>query len=384
LAEVEISGHILLVEDDRDTRRLLGIQLGRLGYRVTQAGTAGECLEALRLAGQAPDLVLLDRHLPDGDGGDVLQHIRQDADLPKMPVMVISADQRAESITGMLASGAVDYLVKPFDSRVLEARVAAAIREARQKLLLLRTQQVLARIKRELQLIFDVVNEAVVLIDGDMIIRRVNRTALAWTGKAAYGDLLGRKCHEAGYGLHEPCADCPVQKAFREGRDQECEMARELGGRTIHMRCRVFLLEPAEDGRPLAVEVIEDVSDQRIRREKELSEERLRAVVRLAGGLAHEISQPLAAVSGRAELLGMALADHEKPPDPAEVARHLESLRENSLRIGEIVRRLQNINEFVTKPYYGSTEIIDLDRSSGRAAEGPPPYLGPEARKGAP
>jgi PAS domain S-box-containing protein len=269
----------------------------------------------------------------------------------------------------------VDYLVKPFDPRVLEARVAAAIREARQKAVLLRTQQVLARIKRELQLIFDSVSEAVMLVNRDMTIRRVNRAGLTMSGKAAYADLLGRKCHQAIWGFPEPCAGCPVAAAFREGRPQEREMVRHIAGRAVYRRQRAFLLEPPDGSPPLVVEVTEDITEQRRLKDEQLRAEKLEAVMRLAGGLAHELSQPLAAVSGRAELLEMALEDPGKAAEPAEVARHLASLRANCQRIAEILRRLQNIGSYVTKPYYGATEILDLHRSSeGRVAEGEPPY----------
>jgi DNA-binding response OmpR family regulator len=375
LAREDGSGHILVVEDDGDARQLLDIQLTRLGYQVSQAASAGECIASLRSPGPALDLVLLDRHLPDSDGGDILRLIREDPEMPKVPVVVISGDRGAESIVGMLACGAVDYLVKPFDARVLSARVAAALREARQKQALLKTQQVLARIKRELQLIFDGISEAVLLVAGDMTIRRINRAGLAMSGKAAYTELLGKKCHQAIHGLSEPCPDCPVAAAFREGRSQEREMVRHIAGRTIYRRQRAFLLESPGGDSPLVVEVTEDVTEQRQLKDELVRSEKLQAVMRLAGALAHEVSQPLSAISGRAELLEMALGHPEKPAEPGELQRHLESLRGNCRRIAEIVRRLQNVSSYVTKPYYGAVEILDLDRSSaadGAAGEPPP------------
>jgi DNA-binding response OmpR family regulator len=307
LAREDHSGHILVVEDDSDVRELLDIQLTRLGYQVTQAASAGECIASLRSGGRALDLVVLDRHLPDSDGSDILRLIRDDPEIPKVPVVVISGNHQVESIVGMLACGAVDYLVKPFDARVLSARVAAALREARQKQALLKTQQVLARIKRELQLIFDGISEAVLLVAGDMTIRRINRAGLAMSGKAAYTELLGKKCHQAVHGLSEPCPDCPVAAAFRERRSQEREMVRHIAGRTIYRRQRAFLLESPGSGSPLVLEVTEDVTEQRQLKDELVRSEKLQAVMRLAGALAHEVSQPLSAISGRAELLEMAL-----------------------------------------------------------------------------
>ena len=368
------SGHILLVEDDGDIRKLVGDQLVRMGYRVSPAACARECMEALRRPQDPPDLVLLDRYLPDGDGFDIIKRIRSDKETSRVPVVVISVEQNAESVSQMLAAGAVDYLVKPFEAKVLGARVAAAIREARQKETQVKTLNLLARIKKELQLTFDAVGEALILINRDLSVRRINRAGMVMAGELAFDRVLGRKCHDVLYGRDEPCSDCPVQDAFRERRSQEREAVREVRGRRVNHRYRVQFLEAPEGGGEMAIVAVEDVTIRRRSQEEHRRAERLQTVMRLAGGLAHEISQPLATVSGRAELLEMALGDAEKAPDRADLARHVGGLRENIRRISEIVHRLQNVSEYVTKPYYGDTEILDLDRSSGsgdaaRAAE---------------
>jgi DNA-binding response OmpR family regulator len=192
LTDETAPGHILLVEDDGDIRELLCRQLARMGYAVTQAATAGECLSRLRSEGGSRlDLVLLDLHLPDSNGREVIENMRADPRILRLPVVILSCDRSAESVAELLASGAVDYLVKPWQERELEARMASAIRESRQKETLVRAQQVLARVKNELQLIFDAVSEAVMLVAPDMTIRRINRAGLAMSGRASYDELLG-------------------------------------------------------------------------------------------------------------------------------------------------------------------------------------------------
>ncbi len=373
MSQDDTGGHILLVEDDGDVRRLIGDQLVRLGYSVTRVASAGECLRTMRSATQPLDLVLLDRYLPDGDGGEVLDQIRSGAEVPRVPVIVISVDRSAEGVAKLLSAGAVDYLVKPFESKVLGARVAAAIREARQRETLLKTQQVLARIKRELQLIFDAVGEAILLVDRDLVVRRINRAGVTMAGKLSYDQVLGEKCHEILYGRPESCPECPAMAAFRERSKQVSELEREVRGRSVRHRHQAYFLERVNGGADMAVVVVADVSEQHSSEMERLRAEKLEAVMRLAGGLAHEISQPLAAVSGRTELLEMALEGSEKEVDRAELARHIQNLHGNSRRLSEIVRRLQNISDYVTKPYYGDTRILDLERSSDpagpRAAE---------------
>ncbi len=383
MASETATGHILLVEDDGDARELLGRQLQGMGYSVTSAATARECLDSLRSeAARRPDLVLLDRYLPDSDGRDVLRILRDDPGFSGVPVVVISCDRCAESVAGLLASGAADYLVKPCDARELEARLTAAIRDARHKETLLRTQQVLARIKRELQFIFDAVSEAILLIGPDMVIRRANRAGLEMSGKASFNELVGSKCHEAIHGETEPCQGCPVVAAFADGRPQEREMIRHVAGKTIYRRQRAFPLE-GHAGEPLVVGVTEDVTQQRELKEQTVRAEKLQAVMRLAGAMAHEISQPLAAASGRAELLEMALDQRQEAPDHAELSRHIDSLRGSCRRIAEVVRRLQGVSSYVTKPYYGSEEILDLERAStGDRAGGGEASSGPDAAGG--
>ncbi len=358
------SEQILLVEDDVDLRRLIGDSLVRLGYGVSRASCMGECVEQLRSASRRPDLLLIDRFLPDGDGCEVLANMAPRGQLPRIPVVVISVDHSAEAVSSALAAGAADYLVKPFESRVLGARVAAAMREARQKETLLKTQQVLARVKKELELIFDAVAEGIMILDADMTVRRINRTGVAISGHLSYDQVIGRKCYEVGVCGSGPCPECPAKLALRQEGSHEAELDGNKDGSRVRMRHRATFLRTGDAQEGMAVVVFEDVTRERAGDEERLRTEKLEAVMRLAGGLAHEISQPLAAVSGRAELLEMALGDAGRDLQRDELNRHVENLRCSSRRLSDIVRRLQNISDYVTKPYYGATEILDLERSA--------------------
>ncbi len=359
---LESPGRILLVEDDCDVRRLIGDQLVRLGYEVRRAANLRECYEQLRGAAESPDLVLLDRYLPDGDGCDVIRELQSGGNLPRVPVIVISVDRSAEGVSAALAAGAVDYLVKPFESKVLAARLSTAIREARQKATLLKTQQVLARTKKELELIFDSVDDAILLVDADLLIRRINRAGMAMAGRLSFDQVLGEPCYQVLYGCSEPCAACPTVTALKERVHQEAEVEHDLGGQQLRHLHRAYFLERSDSGADMAVVFTEDVTERRSIEREKARVEKLEAIVRLAGGLAHEFSQPLAAVSGRAELLEMALEQNSATQD--ELQRHVEKLLSSSRRMSDLVRRLQNISDYITKPYYGDAEILDLRLSS--------------------
>jgi DNA-binding response OmpR family regulator len=117
---------ILLVEDDPHIARLLGIELGRLGFDLDTVGTAAAAMA--RLEARPPSLVLLDLGLPDRDGADVLRELRGGG--ATLPVICLTARDRPVERVGGLRAGADDYIVKPFDIAELDARIRAVLRRS--------------------------------------------------------------------------------------------------------------------------------------------------------------------------------------------------------------------------------------------------------------
>lgn len=116
---------ILIVEDDPPIRRLLQAALKAQGYRLNEADTGDK---ALRLAvQQPPDLVVLDLGLPDIDGQEVLQRLRE---WLSAPIIVLSARDQEKQKVAALDAGANDYLTKPFGTDELLARIRVALRHA--------------------------------------------------------------------------------------------------------------------------------------------------------------------------------------------------------------------------------------------------------------
>ena len=117
---------VLLVEDEQNIRNLVATMLDTAGYQTI---VAGSCSDAKTLyAPYLPDLIILDLGLPDMDGMNLLNFVRQNA---LTPIMVLSA--RANETDKILAldSGANDYVTKPFSSGELLARVRAILRNHR-------------------------------------------------------------------------------------------------------------------------------------------------------------------------------------------------------------------------------------------------------------
>jgi two-component system KDP operon response regulator KdpE len=113
---------ILVVDDEPQIRRLLSGTLTRAGYRVTEAASGRQAIEALETQ---PDIILLDLGLPDRDGLELIPAIRKQS---KAAILIVSARDATEEKVTALDLGAVDYVTKPFDTDELLARVRAALR----------------------------------------------------------------------------------------------------------------------------------------------------------------------------------------------------------------------------------------------------------------
>lgn len=114
---------VLVIEDEPQMLKFLRASLGAEGYRVLEATTGSEGLSLAR--SHNPDLVLLDLGLPDMDGTDVTQKLR---DWSATPILVISARGREDDKVRALDAGADDYLTKPFGTGELMARIRVARR----------------------------------------------------------------------------------------------------------------------------------------------------------------------------------------------------------------------------------------------------------------
>jgi DNA-binding response OmpR family regulator len=116
---------VLVIEDERPIAEPLAEALRREGFDVTLAGSATDGLDSF--SSQAPDIVLLDVMLPDGDGRDVLRQIRQTS---RVPVVMVSArGEEMDRVLG-LELGADDYVTKPFSAAELVARMRAVLRRS--------------------------------------------------------------------------------------------------------------------------------------------------------------------------------------------------------------------------------------------------------------
>jgi len=118
--------NILLVEDDPSLGEVLTYQLQQMGHKVEYV-ISGE--EALAHLNRSPfDLVVLDWMLPGLSGVEIAQLIRKMDSLKDTAILMLTAKSEAQDIVAGLEAGADDYMTKPFDSKILMARVTSLLR----------------------------------------------------------------------------------------------------------------------------------------------------------------------------------------------------------------------------------------------------------------
>jgi two-component system NtrC family sensor kinase len=219
--------------------------------------------------------------------------------------------------------------------------------------------------KRQWERTFDAISEPLMLVDPSYVIRRAN-LALADELGMAIQRVVGQKCHEVrgasaqrfvGSGA-TPCAGCPVAEAQRCGVAADGEV-RSAHGRTYILRA--FPVIDEVDDERLTVCHYHDVTDERVMTRELASAERLAAIGRLAGGVAHEINNPLGAILAFAQIM-----QRETVTD-AERREYLAEIEKSALRCKEIVESLLRFSRKASRPERRSILVNDVVRDAVRA-----------------
>ncbi|MFK5970629.1 MAG: adenylate/guanylate cyclase domain-containing protein [Candidatus Marithrix sp.] len=120
---------LLVVDDGENNRELLSRRLKKEGFEVDEAENGLQALEKIR--NKKFDLVLLDIIMPEMNGYQVLETIKTDKDLAQIPVIMISALDEIDSVVHCIEMGAEDYLQKPFNQVILNAKISATLERKR-------------------------------------------------------------------------------------------------------------------------------------------------------------------------------------------------------------------------------------------------------------
>lgn len=120
-----MSSKILVVDDDVDSLKLIGLMLQRQGYEVIAASSGGQAID--KAAGERPDLIILDVMMPDMDGYQVCRHLRGNDQTREIPIIMFTAKTLVDDKVAGFEAGADDYLTKPTHPAELASRVKAVL-----------------------------------------------------------------------------------------------------------------------------------------------------------------------------------------------------------------------------------------------------------------
>lgn len=271
--------HRILIADDREENRyIMGRILRGAGYECSEASTGAETLERVQ---HQPDLVILDVRLPDMFGFDICRKLKGEPQTASIPILQISAAfVSVEDRVRSLDAGADGYLTHPIDRTMLVATVASLLR-------LRDAEQKARKAADQWAATFDALSEGLAIVDeGSRLIR--------WN--TAFEALLGTVFHpEVGKDLGAFLAGVGADDAAeeRENRDRSA-IEFSLDGRIMQFSINAA---PSGDDKRERIIVLSDITDRRLAEYAVRTAEKLAATGKLANAIAHEINNPLEALT---------------------------------------------------------------------------------------
>lgn len=314
-------GHLLVVDDDPDTRANLADVLGLDGYQVTAVGTASAALDAVR--GRRFAAVLLDRRLPDGSAETLLPRLRALA--PDSPVLIVTGLSDLEGAIEALRQGAADYILKPVKPDVLRAQVGERLRLAAER----------KRTDAAFRTLVEIAPCLISIVGPDDRILYFNEYGERLSGWRA-AEVVGRDVFDA-----------LLPEADRAGaRAQARRNIRGLSTRNYEARLlprdgspRAMMwnaeLIPDYHGGPAILVVAQDITDLKRAQEQAVQAARLAAIGQMVTGLAHESGNALARSQACLEMLALEVQDR---PEALDLIRRIQVAQDHLRHLYEEVR----------------------------------------------
>jgi two-component system sensor histidine kinase HydH len=276
---------VLACEDEERIIELLKTLTEPLGVDVIAARDGATALA--HLAARRPALMTLDLVLPTLDGFGVLERVRQRPELDDMPIMVISALSDAANVKKAYAYGVVDYVAKPFNVDLLDAKLKVFLR-------LRKLQEDLKQQKEFLDEVVDHVSSGLIVVDGQGVIVKVNAAGATNVGKKP-DQLLGKRVSDVLPGA-ESMFLIAGDHSQRRVTLKSGEGERVLG----------FTNAPVDVGGTLrgAVAVFRQISEVEAAKRELEERSRREELAQSARSFAHEVRNPLSAIGAAAQVIG--------------------------------------------------------------------------------
>src|SRR5690554_1234251 len=353
---------VLLVDDNPQNLKVLYETLKDKGYRLL---IANEGEKALDLAHRHhPEVILLDIMMPEMDGYEVCARLKADPETADIAVVFLSAlDDLQAKVKGFSLGGA-DYISKPFQSQEVIARVKTHAR-------VIRLERELQARNRELQgdqaRILNSIREGIYGLDENGVIEFANPAA-AEIARRPVEELIGQNFFDLHFATADECRqslpvmatctrgepefqrDIRMLRADGSGFPAEYRATPKLDDGELHGAVVVFYDITADLENERALEEARELVQEQ--RDQLAHTSRLTTVGEMAAGFAHEVNQPLTAISNYARVSKRMMTKGE--PDLALLGETLDKIDAQAHRASEIIRR---IRRFMKKPATGKEEL---------------------------
>jgi two-component system, cell cycle sensor histidine kinase and response regulator CckA len=314
---------ILLVEDnpgDADFIRIILEGNSEPDYEVTNVQRLSQALQAV--TSDHFDLIILDLGLPDSSGLETLWSLIRV--VPTLPVVVLTGNLDEQVGLEAVKAGAQDFLNKGQISSQLLLRVLRYAFERKQGEMSLRNAE------HQFRTILDALDVQVLLMGVDHHIIWPNRKVSDAFGLSRE-EIIGRLCYELLPGQEGVCEGCPVERAIATG-DYQYDYRRAQIGKTWDIKaCPVF----DEHGRISSIVTVRtDISSKVLLEEQFFQAQKMEAIGRLAGGVAHDFNNMLSVILGFTEIA------KSKAPETGEFPEYLDQILQAGIKSADLVRQL--------------------------------------------
>ena len=314
---------ILIVDDKQSNLRVLQAVLEEVGAEFVQALSGNEALQKILHNDFA--LAILDVQMPEMDGYELAQLIRGREATRHLPVIFLSAVFSDDyHVFKGYDSGAVDFISKPFEPRVLLNKVNVFLELYKQRKKLQRSGELYRKT-------FDGINDVIMIQDEDMRIMRINKRGCMLLGLSEK-EIIGKTCHDLFHGSAEVCEGCRYSECLKTRCPCTWEMEHEKIARTFQESAS--FLDSKSGEMLLIVHVVRDITEQKQLEKKLLQSEKLEAVGTLAGGIAHDFNNILTAILGYTEI-----SRYTKDLSP-ELDNNLQQISKAGNRAKELVAQI--------------------------------------------
>lgn len=361
---------ILIVDDQPANLYAMDQILKETGAEIICVQSGNEALAASLNHDFA--IALLDIQMPDMDGYELAEFMRDDVKNSELPIIFISAVYSSDyHVFRGYDAGAVDFLAKPFDAKVLLSKVKVFLQLDRQKRLLHESGKRLAEVnqnleqmvrsrtadlheavevlkaeiagrfeaekelikaKKDWQEIFEAIGHMTMILDKDQNILVANRATLLQTGLSREA-IIGQKCCHVFHNLNQATCHCPFKAMKDTGQFEVTEAEIDAFGRSYIVSCTPIL---DDDGQlEKVIHISTDITARKQLKKELIQAHKMEAIGSLAGGIAHDFNNILSAVLGYTELsLNKAQSDPGLTEDLQQI--HTAGMRAKDL-VGQIL-----------------------------------------------